>query len=63
VDRLVWWDSTPNVRAAVAREREIKRWRREKKVRLIEASNPGWRDLAVDWFPAEGEQDPPRRSG
>jgi putative endonuclease len=32
VNRLVWWDLTPNARAAVAREREIKSWWREKKV-------------------------------
>ena len=63
VSRLVWWDSTPNARAAVAREREIKSWRREKKVRLIEASNPGWLDLAVDWFPDTRGQDPSLRSG
>ena len=58
VNRLVWWDATPNARAAVAREREIKSWRREKKVRLIEATNPGWCDLAVDWVPAVGEKIP-----
>jgi putative endonuclease len=49
VTRLVWWEETPNSRAAVAREREIKAWRREKKIQLIEASNPGWHDLALDW--------------
>ena len=50
VTRLVWYDATPNVAAAVAREREIKSWTREKKVRLIEATNAGWEDLAADWF-------------
>jgi putative endonuclease len=50
VSRLVWWESTPNPRAAVAREREIKSWRREKKIRLIEETNPGWKDLARGWF-------------
>jgi len=63
VNRLVWWESTPNSRAAVAREREIKSWRREKKVSLIEASNPGWHDLAVDWFRDTLGQDPSLRSG
>jgi putative endonuclease len=63
VNRLVWWDSTPNARAAVAREREIKSWRREKKVRLIEANNPGWMDLSAGWFPDTGGQDPSLRSG
>jgi putative endonuclease len=63
VNRLVWWDATPNARAAVAREREIKSWRRERKVRLIEASNPGWMDLSASWFPGRGGQDPSLRSG
>ncbi|MFZ0300674.1 MAG: GIY-YIG nuclease family protein [Candidatus Sulfotelmatobacter sp.] len=35
--------------AAIAREKEIKGWRRSKKVRLIEAMNPRWEDLAKDW--------------
>jgi putative endonuclease len=63
VTRLVWSDATPNSRAAVAREREIKSWTREKKLRLIEASNPGWLDLAVDWFTGAGGQAPSLRSG
>ena len=63
VNRLVWWESTANPRAAVAREREIKSWRRAKKVMLIEATNPGWLDLAGDWFPDSGRQDPSLRSG
>jgi putative endonuclease len=50
VTRLVWYDWTPNVAAAVAREREIKGWTREEKVRLIESINAGWQDLAADWF-------------
>lgn len=63
VNRLVWWDVTPNARAAVAKEREIKSWRREKKIELIEAFNPGWRDLALDWPGNATRQDPSLRSG
>ena len=63
VNRLVWWDATPNARSAVAREREIKSWRREKKVRLIESLNPGWVNLAAGWFPGTPGQDPSLRSG
>jgi putative endonuclease len=51
VTRLVYYDWTPNVAAAVAREREIKGWTREKKCRLIESINAGWQDLAADGFP------------
>jgi len=50
VSRLVYFEVTPNPRAAVARERELKRWSREKKLRLIESTNAGWLDLAADWF-------------
>jgi putative endonuclease len=63
VNRLVWYDVTPNSRAMVEMEREIKSWRREKKVRLIEATNPGWQDLAVDWLPRSDRQGPSLRSG
>lgn len=39
----------PDVRHAIAREKELKGWRRAKKVALIESMNPRWRDLAEDW--------------
>jgi putative endonuclease len=48
--RLVYYDCTPNAAAAVAREREIKSWTREKGLRLIETVNACWVDLAADWF-------------
>ena len=37
------------VRDAIAREKELKGWRRAKKVALIEEENPHWEDLAADW--------------
>ncbi len=49
VDRLVYVEGTDDILAALAREKEIKGWRREKKVALIEAQNPDWRDLSLDW--------------
>jgi putative endonuclease len=49
VDRLVYWEVFQYVNNAIARETEIKAWRREKKVALIEANNPLWSDLAADW--------------
>jgi putative endonuclease len=49
ITRLVHFEMTSDVRAALAREKQIKAWRREKKVTLIEAENPGWRDLSEDW--------------
>jgi putative endonuclease len=49
IDRLVYFESTHDVRIAIAREKEIKAWSREKRIRLIEARNAGWLDLAADW--------------
>jgi putative endonuclease len=49
VHRLVWFENTGQVDAAIAREKQIKNWRREKKVALIESVNPQWRDLSEDW--------------
>ncbi|MGO9480821.1 MAG: GIY-YIG nuclease family protein [Candidatus Kryptoniota bacterium] len=45
VDRLVYYEETNDVRSAIEREKQIKRWRREKKIALIEGVNAGWRDL------------------
>ncbi len=50
VDRLVYFEHAPDMRSAIAREKQLKRWARWKKVRLIEAGNDGWLDLARDWF-------------
>jgi len=48
VNRLVWYEVTGNVSAAIAREKQIKTFNRKKKTDLIEASNPGWKDLAEE---------------
>jgi len=37
------------VRTAISREKQLKRWRREKKVALIERENPTWEDLSAEW--------------
>ncbi|HWN17420.1 MAG TPA: GIY-YIG nuclease family protein [Gemmatimonadales bacterium] len=63
VNRLVYFEETPKSRAAVARERQIKGWVRERKLRLIESVNAGWIDLAEGWFRGTGEADPSLRSG
>jgi putative endonuclease len=49
ISSLVYFESTPDVRAAIAREKQIKGWLRAKKVALIESVNPRWRDLSEDW--------------
>ena len=49
IDWLVYYEQTSDVEAARAREKQIKGWRRSKKVALIETMNPRWRDLSLDW--------------
>ena len=51
VHRLVYYESFPEVRAAIAREKQIKKWRRAKKLKLIDELNPDWRDLSRDVAP------------
>jgi putative endonuclease len=45
VDRLVWYESYDEPVPAITREKELKKWRRDWKIRLIEEQNPEWRDL------------------
>lgn len=46
VSKLVYFDSTTDVNAAITREKQIKGWTRKKKLDLIEVINPKWLDLA-----------------
>jgi putative endonuclease len=48
INRLVYLESTYDARTAIGREKQIKGWRREKKVALIEAMNPNWEDLPLE---------------
>jgi len=47
--RLVYWESFDNVLKAISREKQLKGWRRSKKISLIEKINPRWQDLAEKW--------------
>jgi putative endonuclease len=46
VNKLVYFDSTNDVRVAIEREKQIKGWTRNKKINLIESINPMWEDLS-----------------
>jgi putative endonuclease len=50
VDRLVYMETFGDVRDAIVREKQIKSWRRSKKIALIKSMNPKWRDLSEDWY-------------
>ncbi len=53
VNRLVWFDETNDVSAAIQREKQLKKWRRLWKIELIEKTNPEWVDLSADWHEAK----------
>jgi putative endonuclease len=57
VNRLVYFESFQYVRDAIAREKEIKGWRRSTKVALIEARNPTWADISEEWRSVEGKKE------
>ena len=45
VDKLVWFEIYDDAVTAITREKELKKWRRDWKIRLIEETNPEWVDL------------------
>ena len=48
--QLIYYEDTDDIGRAIEREKQLKRWRREKKVWLIEKFNLSWKDLAEDWY-------------
>ncbi|MGD0792715.1 MAG: GIY-YIG nuclease family protein [Terriglobales bacterium] len=62
VGRLLYWESFDEVQPAINREKQLKGWRRSKKITLMEFVNPHWLDLARDWYPwmenSEGSRGP-----
>ena len=63
--RLVYFESYDRVQNAIAREKQLKRWSRAKKIFLIELANPTWEDLSAEWgqpIAMLGQQVPPLAS-
>ena len=50
VNKLVYYEQTSDIVEALNREKEIKKWRRNKKNQLVENTNPAWRDLSNDFL-------------
>ena len=50
IDCLLYFETFSDPNSAIAREKQIKNWRREKKVKLIDANNKDWTDLSSDWY-------------
>ena len=55
ITRLVYFEQTSDIKAAITREKQLKGWRRAKKVALIESVNAGWVDLAPPGHPERSE--------
>ena len=53
ITRLVYYETTDDVREAIAREKQIKGWTRARKIELVESVNVEWEDLGECWFAAE----------
>ena len=49
IDRLVYYEATSDIYAALTREKQIKGWVRKKKVALIDSVNPRWENLSAEW--------------
>ena len=48
INRLVYYETTADVRTAIEREKHIKGWLRQKKIALVESVNPNWKDLSAE---------------
>jgi putative endonuclease len=49
LNRLVWIEHFRDIRDAIACQKNLKGWRRSRKIKLFEQTNPGWLDLSYDW--------------
>jgi len=58
VNKLVWYEQTNDIRIAIKREKQIKKWNRKWKIRLIEKENPEWNDLFFEIGGTEDMLDP-----
>jgi len=50
VNKIVYYETYKYINDAIAREKQIKGWIREKKLKLIRSINPGWKDLVKEWW-------------
>jgi putative endonuclease len=47
---LAYYETTNDIYSAIGREKQLKSWRREKKMALVESMNPRWKDLSAEWY-------------
>ena len=48
IDRLVYYESGESIESAISREKQLKGWRRDRKIELVESVNPEWKDLSLE---------------
>ncbi len=58
IDRLIYYETFSDVWSAIAREKQIKGWVRQRKVELIASTNPEWHDLSEGWYDTDSEKSP-----
>jgi putative endonuclease len=50
ITMLIYYETTDDVRSAIAREKQLEGWRRSRKMDLISSFNPQWKDLSLEWY-------------
>lgn len=50
IEKLLYFETIGDPISDINREKQIKKWRREKKIKLIDSENPNWNDLSQDWY-------------
>ena len=67
LNKLVFFEQSDDIRAAIEREKQLKGWRRSQKIELIELNDLGWEDLSAPWFVSGNQgsmqRDPSLHSG
>ncbi len=49
IKKLIYFETTSNIKSAIEREKQIKGWTRQKKNQLVNTTSPEWKDLSEDW--------------
>ena len=62
IDKLVYFEQHADINAAIERETRLKGWTRQKKIDLIESTNPTWKDLSESWVASSPSLQPSRDS-
>ena len=50
IDKLLYFEIASEATSAIRREKQLKKWKREKKAALVDLENPGWKDLSEGWY-------------